>query len=151
MSIKDELIITYFQTLTDVPLSEVEQMQQAIEQEQNPMLFKKKLAWTITADLHDKNAANQAQAVFEQTVQADELPPAIPQVKLPQNNMQLLQILSLCQPESSNSQLRRLAEQGGVRLMPQDQKLTNPYAELEIQNQQVIRIGKRDYYQLMIA
>jgi tyrosyl-tRNA synthetase len=151
MSIKDELIITYFQTLTDVPLLEVEQMQQAIEQRQNPMQFKKKLAWTITADLHDKNAANQAQAVFEQTVQADELPPAMPQVKLPQNNMRLLQILSLCQPESSNSHLRRLAEQGGVRFMPQDQKLTDPYAEIEIQNKQVIRIGKRDYYQLMIA
>jgi hypothetical protein len=35
--------------------------------------------------------------------------------------------------------------------MPQDQKLTDPYAEIEIQNKQVIRIGKRDYYQLMIA
>ncbi len=54
----------------------------------------------------------------------------------------------MCQPDQSNANLKRLCEQGGVRLMPQDEQLRDPQAETEIQPNQVIRIGKRDYFRL---
>ncbi|MBD3250708.1 MAG: tyrosine--tRNA ligase [Candidatus Pacebacteria bacterium] len=151
MSIQDELIVTYFTVLTDLPLPEVKEIEQAIASGANPMEFKKKLALTITANLHDLEAAREAEAHFEQTVQQGELPENMPTITLDSKTVQVLELLNSCQPDQSNSHLRRLIEQGGVRLMPEDKKLTDPYAEIEIKSGQVIRIGKRDFYQLQVA
>jgi tyrosyl-tRNA synthetase len=151
MSVKDELIATYFKVLTDVPMTEVKQIEQAIAAGDNPMQFKKKLAFTITADLHDEPSAQAAQKHFEKTVQGDDLPAKMPTVQVTENPIQVLTLLNSCQPETSNSQLKRLSQQGGVRLMPQDEKLTDPYQEIKIKEEQVVRIGKRNYYQLQLS
>lgn len=160
MSIQDELILTYLEVLTDTPTAEIQNIKQALEEGENPMQFKKKLALTITADLHNEQAAKQAEKHFEQAIQQGQAPQDIPQVQLPkdklqqgttqQNQMQLLEILKACQPDVSNSQLRRLSEQGGVRLMPEEEKLTDPYAKIDVKTGQVIKIGKRNYFQLKI-
>ncbi len=150
MSIQDELILTYFEVLTDVPAAEIQNIRKALDQGENPMYFKKKLAYTITTDLHNEQAAQEAEEHFEQAIQQGQAPENIPQVQLPQAKMQVLEILKACQPDTSNSQLRRLSEQGGVKLMPEEKKVTDPYAELDIKNEQVIKIGKRKYYQLKI-
>jgi tyrosyl-tRNA synthetase len=154
MSIKDELITRYFTVLTDVDQDEIKAIEQQIEQGTNPMQFKKKLALTITSQLHDESAAKQAQKHFEQTVQSDQLPADIPEIELGQGSkpslkIQLLKVMKRCQPKQSNSQLKRLAQQGAVRFMPQDKKLTNPYQEIKIDKGQVLRIGKRKYYKLL--
>ncbi len=148
MSIQDNLIIDYFTLLTDVSMSKIAHMQQAMEQGTNPMEFKKKLALTITTDLHDTNAAQQAQAHFEQTVQGSDLPKDMPVVKLAENPTSLINILKACQPNESASQLKRLATQGGVVMLPQEKKLTDPLAEVSVKGEQVLRIGKRNFYQL---
>ncbi len=150
MSLKDNLITKYFKVLTDVPLEEIAQMQQAMKDGANPMNFKKKLAFTITTQLHDKKSAQQAERHFAKTVQSGQLPSDIPEIEIDQNSVQLLKVLKKCRAEESNSQLKRLAKQGAVRLMPSDEKLTKPYEPIKIKDGQVIRIGKRNYYQLKI-
>jgi tyrosyl-tRNA synthetase len=150
MSLKDKLIAKYFKLLTDVPLKEIDQIKQAMRDGANPIKFKKKLARTITTQLHDETAAQQAEKHFEKTVQSGQLPNDMPEVEIKQQSVQLLKVLNQCRPEESNSQLKRLAKQGAVRLMPSDKKLTDPYDEIKIKDGQVIRIGKRNYYQLKI-
>ncbi len=151
MSIKDELILKYFKLLTDIDLAEIKQMQVAMREGANPMQFKKRLALTITTDLHNAQAAQKAQQHFEKTVQQGDLPNQIPSIKLTKAQPSLLEVLKACQPKTSNNQLRRLVKQGAVRLMPADQKLTDPQAMLTIKPKQIIRVGKRHYYQLVIS
>ena len=53
MSIRDDLIISYFDLLTDVEDAEVEKMRQALEKATvNPMKLKKRLAREIVGQLH---------------------------------------------------------------------------------------------------
>ena len=54
MRIGDEMIINYFTVLTDVPMAEIEEMEKAMAAGENPMTFKKKLAFTITTMYHEK-------------------------------------------------------------------------------------------------
>lgn len=151
MSVADELIVEYLTLLTDLPLEEIQNIEEQMKQGANPMQFKKLMALTITTDLHSEEAANKAQEYFEKTVQQDELPASMPTINIPQSKMRVLDLLNLCQPEQSNTNLKRLSEQGGVRLLPQDEQLKDPQAEIEIQQNQVIRIGKRDYFRLQIS
>lgn len=150
MSIPDELILKYFKLLTDVACDELEAMQQAIKSGENPMNFKKKLALTITNDLHSESQARQAQQYFETTVQEGGLPNKIPEVKLDSTELIVLDLLKLCQPEESNAQLKRLCQQGGVKLMPQDEKLLDPNQKINFDDQQVIKVGKRNFYKLQL-
>jgi len=48
MRLSDEQIIPYFAVLTDVADGEIDKMNQAMQAGENPMIFKKKLALTIT-------------------------------------------------------------------------------------------------------
>jgi len=150
MSIKDELILDYFTILTDIPTIEIEAMKQAMEQGSNPMEFKKQLALAITTDFHDVQTAAAAQQYFEKTVQAGDLPKDVPTVTLNSPTQTVLDILVVCQPKQSKGQLRRLCEQGAVKLMPQDEKLIDAVAKITVDNDQVIKIGKRNFYQLVI-
>ncbi|MEA2056184.1 MAG: tyrosine--tRNA ligase [Patescibacteria group bacterium] len=151
MSIQDNLITKYFEVLTKVSMEEIEQMEQEMKNGANPMDFKKKLALTITSQLHDADEAKKAEQYFEKTIQLGELPNELPEIQLKQKKAQLLEVLSACQPKQSNNQLRRLALQGAVRLMPENKKLTDAYEELKFEDEQVIKIGKLNYYRLKIS
>ena len=150
MSIKDELIVQYLTLLTNLPTEEIAQIELQMTQGENPMTFKKQMAHLITSELHNTKEADQAQAHFEKTVQADQLPSEIPSVLLQRSTIKVLELLQQCQPEQSNAQLKRLCEQGGVKLEPSAQKLDNYSAEIEVKSGQVIKIGKRNYYRIVI-
>jgi tyrosyl-tRNA synthetase len=149
MRTADELITKYFTLLTDVSLEEIKQMEEAMQNGANPMEFKKKLAFTITADLHDQAKAKQAQDFFETAFQQNDLPEKMPEIEVKETETDLLSILKLCQPEQSNSYLRRLCKQGAVRLLPQEEKLQNPDEKIKIDGKQVIKVGKKNFYRLI--
>jgi tyrosyl-tRNA synthetase len=148
MSIADEMIIEYFTLLTNVPLVDINGMKNAIERGENPMPFKKKLAHTITRMYHSEEAADQAAAHFQSTVQEKEVPQDIPVVKLTGNEKTVLDVLKLCPTEMSTSDLKRIVEQGGVELLPSGEKPTDSTAEIAVRDVEVIRVGKRRYFRL---
>ena len=132
MSGTDDIIIEYFTLLTDVSDMDIQEMQAAMEQGTNPMIFKKKLAHTLAAFYHDTTAANQAAAHWQQVVSDKHLPSDLPVVAVPSLDLPLVKLAKLAQPATSNSQLRRLEVQGGLELL----------------EGHILRIGKRNYYQL---
>jgi len=83
MSIPDELIMDYFELLTDVPDEELAEFRQEVAaQSINPMELKKRLAREIVTQFHDQKAAQQAEQHFEKVVQRGEVPVEIPQYPL---------------------------------------------------------------------
>ncbi len=150
MSLDDDQILPYFTLLTDVPLNEIEEMSQAMERGDNPLQFKKYLAKTITSMYHDHAQAERAEQEFEKTVQNQQLPDDIPLVKLSVSHLQVSQLLQACLPTESNSQLRRLVEQGAVTLLPDDNKLTDFFTQIEVHSGQVVKIGKRRYFKVAV-
>lgn len=152
MSIPDHIILDYFTLLTDEPLHSIEAMKKTMAEGQNPMLYKKKLAFTLTQMYHSKAEALEAAVHFEKTVQQKEIPSEIPVVHIRDTKLSLLDLLTRCEPKTSKSQLRRLIEQQAVELTMKNLekiKPTNAFAELSLVNVDVIRVGKRKYYKIM--
>jgi tyrosyl-tRNA synthetase len=83
MSISDNLLLNYFELVTDVPDAEIEEFKKGLESAAtNPMTLKKRLAREIIAQLYDQKAAADAEEHFEKTVQRKEVPEEITEVKI---------------------------------------------------------------------
>ncbi|MFC2007311.1 tyrosine--tRNA ligase [Chloroflexota bacterium] len=83
MSIPDELILQYFELVTDVPDGELEEFRhQLADKGFNPMMLKKRLARELVTHLYSQKEASEAEAQFENVVQKQEVPEEIPEVKV---------------------------------------------------------------------
>lgn len=148
MSVTDEVMGDYFRLLTDVPLDEIEKLEQQLKAGQlHPMEMKKRLAAEITTWIHGAEAAQQAAQFFAKTVQAGEIPADRPELRV-SAEITVLELVMQSAVPSSKSEARRLIEQGGVEL--NSAKLTDPYAQVTIAPQgDVLRVGKRQYFSLV--
>ena len=83
MSIPDDLILQYFELVTDVPDQELEEFRRELRGETvNPMTLKKRLAREIVTQLYSQNEAKEAESQFERVVQKKEVPKDIQQVNM---------------------------------------------------------------------
>ncbi len=135
MTANDNVIIEYFTLLTNISETEIHDFDQAIRNGENPLIFKKKLAWEIAKMYHSETEANQAADFWQKTVSEKQIPTNLPKITVPNFDLPLLDLAQLAEPENSKSNLRRLLEQGAIELL----------------NNQVLRIGKKKYYQLVLA
>ena len=152
MSLPDELIISYYEYLTDVPDADIAEMQQAMASETaNPMDFKKGLARYVTAVFHDADAANAAESHFEQVVQRRDLPDDIPEVSLSTvAGIPVNRLLSQTGLASSNAEARRLIGQGAVEIIHPDGQRESVAAgdAPELRPGDVVRAGRRRFVRL---
>jgi tyrosyl-tRNA synthetase len=152
MSIADELIIEYFTLLTDVADAEIAEMSAAIKRGENPMQFKKLLAYTITTMYHSAEDAAAAQTNFEKTVQNKE----VGEVESFECNMAedtVLNILKVAPTGRSSSDLKRLVEQGGVSVVLKDgseEKVTELDKKYAVANIDIVKVGKRGFYRPVV-
>ncbi|MBI4994029.1 tyrosine--tRNA ligase [Candidatus Peregrinibacteria bacterium] len=71
MSMKDELILQYFELCTDVPIHEIEEIKHALKAGENPKNAKMRLAREIVAFYHGKDAGAGAEKEFIKTSKSD--------------------------------------------------------------------------------
>ena len=154
MSLPDELLLQYFQYLTDVPDAEIAAMGDSIaNEESNPMDFKKQLARIITETFHDAQAARAAEAQFERVVQRRDLPGEMPEYSLAQaGDMAINRLLVQAELVASNGEARRLVGQGAVEIIrPGGDRVTivagDPTPPLAPGD--VIRAGRRRFVRLV--
>lgn len=144
MRVADEMIVEYFTLLTDIDSSEIESMAKAMKSGDNPMTFKKQLAFTITEQYHSKAEAQRAAKHFEQTVQNKEVSVNSPEV----NRASFIDVpayKSVAGTASiSNSEARRLMVQMAVKTLPELKVITNPNEPILLSNATTaIKIGKK--------
>ena len=154
MSLPDELLLQYFQYLTDVPDAEISAMGDSIaNEESNPMDFKKQLARIITETFHDALAARAAEVQFEQVVQRRDLPDEMPEYSLAQaGDVAINRLLVQAELVASNGEARRLVGQGAVEIIrPSGDRVTivagDPTPPLAPGD--VIRAGRRRFVRLV--
>jgi tyrosyl-tRNA synthetase len=147
MSIRDEQIINYFELLTNLPNLEIEEIKIALKNGENPINFKKKLAFTITSDLHNEVEAHQAQKNFEKVVQNREIPEDIPEILI-KPNTNLKDILHTCQINFSSSDIKRMIKQNGIVIVDKSQKIN--HINNIINQNCLLKVGKRKFFKLKI-
>lgn len=116
MAVQDNLINTYFELLTDIPMDEIK----ALDPE-TPVENKKKLAYDITRQFHGGAGAKKGQEYFESVVQAKKVDTNLPPLK---SGATLLETLKNANLGVSNSDIKRTIEQGGVEI--DGTKITDP-------------------------
>ena len=147
MSIVDEVMFDYFELVTRIPMKEVIEMKQAVEEDgENPMKFKKFLAKDIVAFYHGKDKAEAAEKEFEQTVQNKEVTEANTTDINLRGKMPVLEFLKQAGVSKSNSHIKEVVKQGGVEV--DGKKVTDFNEVVDFKEGFVIKFGKRAYYRV---
>jgi len=145
MSLKDELIINYFTLATSLSLDAITEIESKLQAGENPMIFKKQLAYQLVTELHSQKLAESAQTFFESTVQNKEVPEAIEELTIAPNST-ILDVLKAAKLGVSNADIKRTLEQSGVEV--DGVKVTDPYA---IVTGQTLKFGKRTFRKIITS
>jgi tyrosyl-tRNA synthetase len=119
MSISDDLMWKYWLLLTDRSAEDIDADRKRVSGGSlHPMDAKKALATTIVSEFHSAEAAKEAQLEFERVFSAGHLPQEIPELTITATAEKMLLSKVLVEGElaASNSEARRLIQQGGVKL-----------------------------------
>lgn len=152
MSLPDGLILDYFRLVTDVPDDEIEAMGAAMERGENPMTFKKRLAWELVRQFHGPEAAAAGEAHFTRIFQERQVPEEMPEVRLTGfqagvREVNLPDLLTEAGLTASRSEARRLIQQGGVEVDGERAAAL----EVRVRDGSVIRAGKRRWLRVTDA
>ncbi len=142
LSIKDELILTYFECCTDVPQKEISQMEKEMKKGSNPKDLKMRLAREIVTQLHSAEAAESAEKNFQNVFADKGVPEDIQEVHAGKGSL-LLEIMAEHKLVASKSEGRRLIEQGGVKM--NDRVVKSMEAEAE---EGILKVGKRKFLKI---
>ena len=146
MGVIDDIMFEYFSLLTDMPTEEIESLKKALQMGKvHPIDVKKKLAHMITIIYHGKEDTDRAALHFEKTVQKKEVESEdVKSVYVEQTEMSLLNLVIASDVSSSNSEAKRLIEQGGVQ--KDGEKLIDPSSIVKTGDDSVFKIGKRNFF-----
>lgn len=147
MSIPDTLIIKYMRLLTDIPEERILQYERDIKSRKiNPRDVKMLLAFEITRFFHGEEAAVRARENFIKVFRKKELPSEIPEIKVKESELSLVDLMVKYANISSKSEARRLISQGGVRL--NNTVIKDIHAKVAVSNGDILRIGKRRFFKI---
>ncbi|MCM3698411.1 tyrosine--tRNA ligase [Paenibacillus macerans] len=154
MSVPDELMLKYYELVTDLPDDELEALAAGLKAGSvHPRDAKMKLAYTLVRMYHGADAANAAQEHFVTVFQQRALPEDIEEKEIPAGELEdgkirLIKLLTLIGFASSNGEAKRSIQQGAVKLS--EEKLTDPNAEIALSGGEVIQVGKRKFAKLTV-
>jgi len=142
MSASDDLMLKYYELLTDRDLDEVRAM--------HPMEAKKLLASTIVDRFHGEGAGVAARAGFEAQFTKKEIPDDEPEMTLSSEDGALWVIKALSQSglTASNGEGMRMVKQNALSI--DGVKVTDKDYQLQIGGPYLIKLGKRKFLNLSI-
>ena len=151
MSVPDDLIVTYFDLLTDLPDNELLRISAEIEAGTvNPMESKKRLAHTLVATFHGETSAAAAQDNFERTVQEREVPQQVIDLALPsgadRSQTRLSSLLVKVGLAASGGEAKRLIDQRAVSL---DGITLETNIMADALGEGILKVGKRQFVRLV--
>ena len=147
MSIPDTLITRYYSLLTDVPQSELLEMDKQIETNSiNPRDIKIKLAYMITEEYHGKEGAEKAQADFINVVSNKGIPDDIQDLKI-EEDTSILDLLVSLNFVASKGEAKRLIQGGGVKV--DGEKISDMGYIVTPNMNKVLQGGKRKFVKLV--
>ncbi|MGB2800200.1 MAG: tyrosine--tRNA ligase [Dehalococcoidia bacterium] len=160
MSIPDDLMMDYFELLTDVQDEELAQFRAELDsQSVNPMLLKKRLAREIVTQFHDEKAAEEAEGEFEKVVQRREVPVRVGEAVVNIRGTLHIEVrrdiprwLVDNGIVKSTSEAKRLITQGAIEIIHNDGTETTVAGErVKIEPGDVIKVGKRRFVKIVNA
>lgn len=152
MSVSDDLMWRYFSlVLADDEAAIAAKRDAVASGAAHPRAIKDELGRRLVAKFHDEDAAAAASEEFARVFSKDELPDDIPELRLSGDDLEagaigLLALMVKGGLASSNSEARRLVQQGAVKVG--EEKITDPTYKVTPTSGLVLRSGKRGFLRI---
>lgn len=146
LSIPDNLIHDYFLLTTNLPARELDEIKRQLDQRLvNPRDIKRRLARELVTLYHSPTAAQAAEEEFDRVFVKKDLPDEIPEISLAVSDgkISIIRLLTETHLASSNSDARRLIEQGGVSV--DGTKISEQNKDIPLDKEIVVKVGKRKF------
>ncbi|EQG21466.1 tyrosine--tRNA ligase [Clostridioides difficile DA00065] len=149
MEIPDELIIKYYNLVTDVHPDEVNKIESQLKEGSvNPRDIKMNLAREIVTLYHGEESAREAEERFKSVFQKGQIPEDIQTIQVEEDGFDLIEVLVSNEIVKSKSEVRRLASQGGVKVNGEKvEDLSTIVKESEL----VVQIGKKKFVKIELV
>jgi len=153
MSISDELMLRYYELLSDVDLAQLARVRDGVAGKPSgahPLESKKALARELVARFHGVAEAGQAEEDFVRQFKQKEIPDDMPEaVFQSKERIWVCRLLNEAGLVASNGEARRLIQQGGVKL--NGEKIANPDLEIALEDGIILQAGKRRFAKVRIS
>jgi tyrosyl-tRNA synthetase len=147
MSISDELMLRYYELLSDVDLAHLQAVRDGVHGKdggKHPMESKKALAREMVARFYDQDAALRAEEDFVHQFKQKEIPDDIPEVVVDSKEpVWICRLLTDAGLTASNGEARRLIKQGAVKL--DSEKVEDADMEIPATGELILQAGKRRF------
>ena len=148
MSISDDLMWRYYELLTDLTPTAIEEMKEAASTgKSNPRDLKLRLGGMIVSDFWGEGKGKEAVEEFLRVFSKKELPDELPEVHSPDRTPSLLQLLNTALPDLSNAELKRLAKSGAITL--DGEKASDLQALLSLDQPRILKVGKKSFFRIL--
>jgi tyrosyl-tRNA synthetase len=152
MSISDELMIRYYELLSDMPLAELEKLKLGLKDKSlHPMSAKKALGREIVSRFHGAGAGEAAEENFVKRFKDNEIPDEMPQVSYNSADGSVLLAKAMTEAglTKSNGEGRRSIDGGGVKL--NGEKVSDTNLELRSAGEYIVQIGRRRFARIIVT
>jgi tyrosyl-tRNA synthetase len=147
MSVRDEVMVEYFELATDMGMDEVGRYKKALAQgDMHPKAVKEKLAFEIVKRYHGVAAAQASAVRFEALFSKGEvIADALP-LRLPKRTMRAADVVAASGVTKSKSDAWRLVAQGGLDVA--GRAVRDPNAMLTFAGGEMVRVGKKGFFRV---
>jgi len=143
MSVSDELMWRYFALVLCLSDDEI-----AALKSKHPREAKDELGRRVVSRFHGSNAAQAASEEFARVFSERQTPTDMPEIPVGAEAVGILSLLVLAQLAPSNSEARRLVQQGAVRM--NDERVLDPKASITPLDGMILKAGKRGFAKLIV-
>ena len=149
MEIPDELIVKYYELLTDVSEEKIKEVKNMLQdQSVNPRDVKMDLAKEIISLYHTEEEVAQAEERFKMIFQMGQKPKDMDTVTVSKDGFDLISTVVDKGLVSSKSEFRRLLIQGGIKV--NDVKIEKE-SELPKEGELVVQVGKKRFIKIIVS
>ncbi len=153
MSLPDHAMMSYFETLTDVSQTELDEFQRRMaEGLLNPRDVKMRMAREIVGEFHNATEAQKAEESFVRQFSERELPTNIPDFQL-KKPVDIVTLIVDARLASSKSEARRYVQQGSVSFFPageagEVQRINDIKFSVPVIDGAILKVGKLQYIRI---
>ena len=116
MSYSDSEILIGLELLTDISMDVIKNIEKSLKNGENPIQYKKIMAFEIVKTIRGIKSAQEAQKYFENTVQKKQIPDKILEFKVSEQKLNIIELLFKSGLAQSKNEARRLINQKGIKI-----------------------------------
>ncbi|MBN1298585.1 MAG: tyrosine--tRNA ligase [Actinobacteria bacterium] len=158
MSIPDSIIIAYFRLLTRLPVAEIDEIEKGIKEKgENPVHSKRRLAEMLVENMYERKKALLARQHFDLLFKEKKIPDDIEEYSLKDNpsfkgvkEIPVAALLAGCGLAASNTDARRLIEQGSVKINSEKISDVKTVFDKDFLDGIIIQKGKRFFRRIKL-